>query len=322
MKAELAQSGLAQIDGQVGTSSGRSDAGFEFDEMEEGDEGEGVERESTDEREPGNEVMEEVLFLSRRAGGEHHFLGSASGIPFANLVSTTVEVTSRSQRRGEGDIAVEIQPVPSLVSSTPSSSTPFESSFLPPERAARDLHRAYFENDHLSYPFLHRASALAAVDEAYNDPLFFERDVFSSFVFDMILAIATASVHKFDLEALPNAEGFQLRAAQKLNQVLQRGNVQALQAILLLGQYRMINSIQDTSSSTWSIPQIIICNPLTSSGMWHIVGIAARMCLELGLHREQVYRIPQESSPHEVSTIQIKNEIQRRCFWCVVAMDR
>ncbi|KAJ5114489.1 fungal-specific transcription factor domain-containing protein [Penicillium alfredii] len=55
--------------------------------------------------------------------------------------------------------------------------------------------------------------------------------------------------------------------------------------------------------------------------MWHIVGIAARMCLELGLHREQVYRPAKGSNANDPSQI-VANEIRRRCFWCVVAMDR
>ncbi|KAJ5766237.1 Fungal specific transcription factor [Penicillium nucicola] len=249
-------------------------------------------------RDRGDEVMEEVSFLSRRAGGEHHFLGSASGIPFANLVSTTVEVTSRNcQKRASG---------PTGIQSTPKSSAlPFDAFFLPPERVARDLHRAYFENDHLSYPFLHRGTAIDALNRAYADTQYLERDSFAGFAFDMILAIATASVHKFDLESLPNAEGYQLRAAQRLHKVLEKGSIQALQAILLLGQYRMISSIQDTSSS-----------------MWHIVGIASRMCLELGLHREQVYKVPRGTGSSDTSQQLIAHEVRRRCFWCVVAMDR
>lgn len=265
------------------------------------DVGQCAEEEDT-ERDRGDEVMEEVSFLSRRAGGEHHFLGSASGIPFANLVSTTVEVTSRSPQNESQRRASRSNGGPSAPTS---SALPFDASFLPPERVARDLHRAYFENDHLSYPFLHQRTAFDALNSAYSNHQSLEQDVFAGFAFDMILAIATASVHKFNLESLPNAEGYQLRAAQRLNEVLQKGNIQALQAILLLGQYRMINSIQDTSSS-----------------MWHIVGIASRMCLELGLHREQVYRAPRGNTESLSSHQLVANEVRRRCFWCVVAMDR
>ncbi|KAJ5114488.1 hypothetical protein NUU61_000247 [Penicillium alfredii] len=243
LNAKLVQSGLAPTPVEpagVGRMSDPTEADLDADDL-------------PGERERGDEVMEEVSFLSRRAGGEHHFLGSASGIPFANLVSTTVEVTSRSPgQRAISEGRTHRPAVASSIQSTSPTTLPIETSFLPPERVARDLHRAYFDHDHLSYPFLHRASVLAALDRAYQDPVFLERDAFSSFVFDMILAIATANVHKFDFESLPNAEGYRLRAGQRLNEVLQQGNLPALQAILLLGQYRMINSIQDTSSSECS----------------------------------------------------------------------
>ncbi|RAQ70999.1 putative Fungal specific transcription factor [Aspergillus flavus] len=249
-----------------------------------------------------NEVIEEVTFLSSGAGGEQHFLGSASGVFLASLVSATM-VSSRSQGTHEGDSrgrSSRFQPVSPLT--TASSEAPA----LPAEQVARNLHRAYFEHDHLCYPFLHRETALCALDQAYQDPSFLEQNAFASFAFDMILAIATASVHKFNIEALPDAEAYQIRATQRLNEVMRDGGVQALQALLLLCQYRMTNSIQDTSTS-----------------LWHIVGVASRMCFELGLHREQAYRPTETTNTSDkTSYATIQCEIRRRCFWCVVAMDR
>ncbi|KAE8420448.1 fungal-specific transcription factor domain-containing protein [Aspergillus pseudocaelatus] len=249
-----------------------------------------------------NEVIEEVTFLSSGAGGEQHFLGSASGVFLASLVSATM-VSSRSQGSHERGSRKRSSRFPPISPGTTASS---EASALPPEQVARNLHRAYFEHDHLCYPFLHCETTLRALDQAYQDPNFLEQDAFASFVFDMILAIATASVHKFNIEALPDAEAYQVRATQRLNEVMRDGGVQALQALLLLCQYRMTNSIQDTSTS-----------------LWHIVGVASRMCFELGLHREQTYR-PTETihMSDKTSYATIECEIRRRCFWCVVAMDR
>ncbi|KAB8277113.1 hypothetical protein BDV30DRAFT_245486 [Aspergillus minisclerotigenes] len=249
-----------------------------------------------------NEVIEEVTFLSSGAGGEQHFLGSASGVFLASLVSATM-VSSHSRGTHERDSrerSSRFQPVSPLT--TASSVAPA----LPAEQVARNLHRAYFEHDHLCYPFLHPETALHALDQAYQDPSFLEQDPFASFAFDMILAIATASVHKFNIEALPDAEAYQIRATHRLNEVMRDGGVQALQALLLLCQYRMTNSIQDTSTS-----------------LWHIVGVASRMCFELGLHREQTYRPTETTNTSDkTSYATIQCEIRRRCFWCVVAMDR
>jgi hypothetical protein len=58
--------------------------------------------------------------------------------------------------------------------------------------------------------------------------------------------------------------------------------------------------------------------------MWHLVGIAARMSLELGLHRESTYRraVRQHESEADELKLWIDYEIRRRCFWCVFAFDR
>ncbi|KAB8263105.1 fungal-specific transcription factor domain-containing protein [Aspergillus pseudonomiae] len=254
------------------------------------------------ETEDENDVIEEVTFLSSGAGGEQHFLGSASGVFLASLVSATM-VSSPSQgtqeRGPRGRRSSRFPPVPLLTTASS------EASALPSEQVARNLHRAYFEHDHLCYPFLHRESTLCALDQAYQDPSL-EQDAFASFAFGMILAIATASVHKFNIEALPDAEAYQIRATQRLNEVMRDGGIQALQALLLLCQYRMTNSIQDTSTS-----------------LWHIVGVASRMCFELGLHREQTYRAAETTDTSDNSSnATILCEVRRRCFWCVVAMDR
>lgn len=218
--------------------------------------------------EPGDdEIMEEISFLSSRAGGERNFLGSASGVLLANLVSATV-ATSRDRnrlknmslqdsllhRRNTAASAV-------LTGVSPSRSVgSVDVVSLPPERVARELCRAYFENDHLCYPFLHRQTVFSIFERAYGDPKFLLQSPFASYVFDMIVAIATASGPKFDLEALPDAEAYQLRAVQRLNEVLQEGGIQALQALLLLFRYRMINSIQDTSASK--------CRSVVQPGCW------------------------------------------------------
>ncbi|KAL4930424.1 Zn(II)2Cys6 transcription factor [Aspergillus undulatus] len=247
-----------------------------------------------------NELAEEISFLSSRAGGENRFLGSTSGVLLASLVNATVQTPHGCARRAESSRSAT---TPSNRSSA--SHTAFDPALLPDERRARALHNAYFEHDYLAYPFLHPPSALEAVDKAYQDASTLAADAFSYYAFYMILAVSTASVYKFDRESLPDTETYYLRAAERLNEVVEQGDSQALQAVLLLCQYRMVNSVQDTSTS-----------------MWHLVGVAARMCLELGLHREQVYRMSRSMSSRSHEDLVVKKEIRRRCFWTVIAMDR
>ncbi|EEP77790.1 predicted protein [Uncinocarpus reesii 1704] len=200
-----------------------------------------------------NEVTDEVSFLSLTAAGERQFLGSGSGVLFANLVRATVEATSaptssitHKSREFQRNSPYPPNGLPASFSSTPKT----DISQIPPEQFARDLHHAYFEHDHICYPFLHRPTVLASFEQIYVDPSFLDRDHSAAFVYYMILAISSVDYHKFDWQTRPDAENFHAIALARLNEVLQLGGIKALQAILLLVQYRMRSSIQDTSAST------------------------------------------------------------------------
>ncbi|KAJ4859683.1 fungal specific transcription factor domain-containing protein [Trichoderma breve] len=224
-----------------------------------------------------NEVANEVTFLSTSVGGDSLFLGPTSGIILASLV-----------RAG---VAVDVE------RDAPTSSL------------ARSLIEAYLAHDHLSYPFLHPRAVRAVVDGIYSDAGFEKTHPFEMFMFHMILAIATSQVYKFNWRVLPDAETHLQKATDYLNAVLFEGGLRALQAMLLLCQFRLSNSTNHASDS-----------------LWHIVGIAVRMCFELGLHREATYRTAgSRRDATDVSFLSPKyeeNEVRRRCFWSVYALDR
>ncbi|KAJ5812489.1 hypothetical protein N7474_008790 [Penicillium riverlandense] len=248
-----------------------------------------------------NEVSDEVSFLSLNAGGERQFLGSTSGVLLADLIRSAVEADSSSR----GHLHVQgsrSAPVSELSAKTV---RPLAASNEGPpplqESVARDLHEAYFEHDHLCYPILCQQSAMANLSEIYAEPSTLERKPYETFVFYMIVAISTSNVQKLHWQSLPEAEIYQAQAISRLNDILALGGLEALQAILLLCQYRLTSSTQRTSAS-----------------LWHMVGVAARMCFEMGLHREEAYKYRENHNTPLGTTLMI----HRRCFWCVLAMDR
>ncbi|PNP57505.1 hypothetical protein THARTR1_02503 [Trichoderma harzianum] len=250
-----------------------------------------------------NEVANEVTFLSTSVGGDSLFLGPTSGIILASLVRAGVAVD------------VERDAPTSSVSSVPPHRSPGRTDWdtgdrsLPAEQLARSLIEAYLAHDHLSYPFLHPRAVRAVVDGIYSDASFEKTHPFEMFMFHMILAIATSQVYKFNWRVLPDAETHLQKATDHLNAVLFDGGLRALQAMLLLCQFRLSNSTNHASDS-----------------LWHIVGIAVRMCFELGLHREATYRTAgSRRDAADVSFLSPKyeeNEVRRRCFWSVYALDR
>ena len=202
-----------------------------------------------EEPQPGNEqgpndVANEVSFLSTSAGGDRQFLGSTSGILLASLVKVGLTVTQESQ----------LEAATSTLSSDTSTVGPNwgpDDKELPPEQLSRSLIEAYLAHDHLSYPFLHPQAVQATVDSIYNDATFSRTHPFEAFMFNMILAIATSQVYKFNWQVLPDAETHHHRAMAHLNNVLSGGGLRALQAMLLLCQFRLSSSTKDASGSKW-----------------------------------------------------------------------
>ncbi|GJN79826.1 hypothetical protein PLIIFM63780_003346 [Purpureocillium lilacinum] len=241
---------------------------------------------------PGSDALaKEVSFLSTSAGGDRFFLGPTSGILFASLVKAGVL---------EDDSRLAATPSGLDAFGSPGAEERADDS-LPPEQLARGLVDAYLAHDHLAYPFLHPGAIRSAVDCMYTDGPG-RSHAFEAFMFNMILAIASSQASKLNWQAFPDANTHHQRAAKYLNAVLCNGGLKALQAMLLLCQFQLTSSTRDASAS-----------------LWHVVGISARMCFELGLHREAVYQVARSAtSPNDFED----NNVRRTCFWCVFALDR
>ncbi|CAG8022638.1 unnamed protein product [Penicillium salamii] len=242
-----------------------------------------------------NEVSDEVSFLSLNAGGERQFLGSTSGVLFADLIRSAIRADAPST---PGASEVGPTPVSELATKGSRNGPPGSSREAPPlvqENVARELHDAYFHHDHLCYPILSQDRAMASLSDIYADPTALENKPFETFCFYMVMAISTSNLQKLHWQSLPEAELYHTYATSRLSDIFALGGLQALQAILLLCQYQLTSSTQRTSTS-----------------LWHMVGMAARMCFEMGLHREEAYdyQLDSTSTPH------------RRWLWCVLAMDR
>ncbi|KAG9256620.1 fungal-specific transcription factor domain-containing protein [Emericellopsis atlantica] len=230
------------------------------------------------------DVADQVVHLSLIAGGGQHFVGSTSGLLLANLLQ------SRPQGPSSLDAASAWQP---------SQSDGHATSSLPPKPLAQDLLTAYCSHDHLCYPFLSTKALHRSLDLVYDTD---KPDPVDAFFVDMTLAIGTAQVRKFGWNGIYDAETHYSRAMTRLADVLARDGIARVQALLLVCQYRMGTTSSDTTTS-----------------VWHLIGVAARTCLELGLHRASAYVLREEQSDGAAAE---EMEVKRRCFWSLVALDR
>ena len=249
-----------------------------------------------------NEVASQVSCFSLNVAGGQQFLGSASGVLLGNLLQMDAPSTAHLSR--EDELYTPSRPF-RFGNGLTSGATTSKAATLPPERLARSLLSAYLSHDHLCYPFILPRSLTAAIDAIYADDSFYASHPVEAFSTDMVLAIGTAQVYKFDWQVLPDAETHYDRAISRLPTVLDRGGICALQAILFICQYRMLSATYDTSAS-----------------LWHLIGMAARIAFELGLHNESIYASPKDVSSPNIAESKELSEIKKRCFWCVFAMDR
>lgn len=192
-----------------------------------------------------DDIVNEVSFLSTSAGGDRQFLGSTSGLLFANIVRATVASASPT---GNGST------VPNLPPAQARPEWSVDENSLPPSALSRLLIDAYLAHDHLCYPCLDSGFVREVLDGVYSESSYYKRNDFEAFTFDMLLAIGTLQVHKFNWQALPDAETHHMRAMTRLDAVLSRGGLQALQAMLLLCQFRLSSSTKDTSGSMLHLP--------------------------------------------------------------------
>ncbi|TPX06824.1 uncharacterized protein E0L32_002320 [Thyridium curvatum] len=258
-----------------------------------------VEQDKSREVDNGNEVAKQVFSLSLNAGSQSQYLGSASGAILANLLGVHGRIVTADS---DNDLVFRrFDPGAGNNADCPGGETGHQ----PSERLARDLMAAYLSHDHICYPYLDPHDLITSLTDLYADNTYLERHPVETFTLDMVFAIATAQVHKYSWHVMPDAETYYERAISRFGTALEAGGLVALQSIMLLCQYRMLSISYSTSAS-----------------LWHLLGMAARLGLEMGLHREAVYVIPPDLSPAALGRARRKNEVKRRCFWCLFGMDR
>ena len=276
------------------------------------------------------------MHMSLIAGGSDHFVGSASGIFLANLIqnlespssiasATTAATTTTWNHQGtnhghrvnertrernnnnNNNIIIDSghengrAQIRSSRSPSPESAPP-----LPSESHASSLLNAYLDHDHICYPFLSITRLRQSFHAVYNASA--PSTPSDAFFVDMVLAIGTAQFHKYSWNRVYDAEAHYNRATLKFGNVMAQGGLERLQAVLLVCQYRMGSTPRHATAS-----------------VWHLIGVAARMCLEMGLHRSTTYKLPsdfRQRNQEQITQLAETMGIKKRCFWSLIAIDR
>jgi len=229
---------------------------------------------------------------------EHRFLGPSSGIAITRFVMEFAK--QNSARRTIKDVvpyqaAQEIKQKFDAESSKPTSKVyPLISSVAAPDLPHRDLMNRlveiYMVKAQYMLPLLHEPSFrrdLQAVYDGSDDPTL-------NFQVRLVVAI---SMQKLDTQYAGLADSYYLAALPFLTGAVRRMDLSTLQCFALIAQYSLLT-------------------PTRTAAYW-VVGIAAKLCQELGLCEEEtILRPPSGARPNALEI-----DMRRRLFWIITSME-
>jgi hypothetical protein len=196
------------------------------------------------------------------------FLGASSGITLAKMVMASIRTDALPS------YPLVFKQNLNSHSSSSSASAPAAESTLPPRHAADHLVEVYFQYRTPHLPIVERPQVEEALKGAYlsvngkqaSDRVV-ERDVFTTY---MIFAISLCNVPNPSggTGRVLQSEGCFRSAISVIEKVITyaKSDLETLRAILLLAQF--------VSMCPWQ------------GSLWHLSGIALRLCVDMGLHWE------------------------------------
>ncbi|KAJ4353514.1 uncharacterized protein N0V89_005244 [Didymosphaeria variabile] len=163
---------------------------------------------------------------------------------------------------------------------------------LPAQDVSSRLIEAYFEHCDFFSPILYRADVLRLLDTPFDS-----LDVVNKYKLFMVLAVAIQLVNRTD-SSVPatKADAFSSTANQILRSsadTILTGDLQHLEVLLLSVQYASFSS--------------------GPAGIWHIIGQATRLAIDLGLHEEPPAHLVQDS---------LSLDRRKRLFWAIYTYER
>lgn len=151
---------------------------------------------------------------------------------------------------------------------------------------------AYLTRVHLRYPFLDRSDIIERHQNRFVQKNSAPKDQYGTFKIYMIYAIGATMLKLTEQYDYTPPENFFMTALQYISAARESHSVHNIEAMTLLVLYNLRSP--------------------SNSGIWYMIGLAMRTCVDLGLHREAHYgNVP----PYE-------GQLRRRLFWTVYFLER
>ncbi|KAK2810717.1 hypothetical protein FQN50_002760 [Emmonsiellopsis sp. PD_5] len=224
-----------------------------------------------------SELSDGMAALSIRPEGAGYLGAPASVAPLRALLMGGWDVNSSAQSTAEGRAARDAQSM--LWQST-------YPGIEPSQVVAQTVLDAYFANYHTAYPFLHEETFRAQFNEQIPRP----RGHAWPILLNTVLALGAWTIGDDNVDIHETFYNEANRYLQDVS-VFEMGNLALVQAFLLLSNYTQKRNKPNTG--------------------WNYLGLAIRMALSLGLHKE----FPEWN----ISLLQ--REMRRRVWWGVFIFD-
>ena len=139
-------------------------------------------------------------------------------------------------------------------------------------------------------PTLHEPSFHKVVEDVYGG----SEDAYKNFTLRMVIAI---SMQKLDTRYAGLADSYYLAALPYLEDSIRPMNLETLQCFALIAQYSLVT-------------------PTRTAAYW-VVGLATRLCQELGITEEEKITIMDRDQKYNALEI----DMRRRLFWIITSME-
>lgn len=161
---------------------------------------------------------------------------------------------------------------------------------LPSLSVTEELLEVFNQKAQYLTPTLHEPSLKRDILDVYDG----SSDPYQNFVVRIVLSI---SLQKLDSAYAGLADSYYLAAIEFLEEVIRPKDLKTLQCLVLVAQYSLLTP--------------------TQTAIYYIIGLATRICQQLGLTEEKT--IAQDVSLGPVDPIQL--DLRRRLAWIVLSME-
>lgn len=216
-------------------------------------------------------------------GCEGAYLGLSSGFALASSLGQMVQATVWNKALdsigGDGHLS-------SLAEVQRQSADP------PNDDMGARILSAYFSRTYHRYPFLDRSDIIERHADRFVQENSSLEDQFGTFKLYMIYAIGSTQLKLTKPYNYTAPETFFMTALQYISAVRKSNLIYNIQAMALLVLYNLRSP--------------------SNSGIWYMIGLAMRTCIDLGLHREA----------HYIKIRPYEGQLRRRLFWSIYFLER